>query len=81
MSNGIVRDALRARFDAVRRSELDRLNRKLSCLSDADRERVETVVANVVDAIVRVPSQHLANGVPPDTLHAIVRLFDLHLQV
>jgi glutamyl-tRNA reductase len=80
MSNGTVRDALRARFEAVRSSELDRLSRKLSGLSDADRERVETVVAHVVDAIVRIPSRNLAGAVAPDTLQAIVRLFDLHPQ-
>ena len=79
MSNGTVSDALRARFDAVRRSELDRLSRKLSRLSDADRERVEAVVADAIEAIVRVPSQNLADAVPPDSRHAIVRLFDLRL--
>jgi glutamyl-tRNA reductase len=77
MSSGMVGEALRARFDAVRRSELDRLSRKLSGLSDTDRESVEAIVAHVVDALVRVPSQGLADAPPPEALRAIVHLFDL----
>jgi glutamyl-tRNA reductase len=77
MSSGMVRDALRARFDAVRRSEVERLRRKLADLSEAERESVEAIVAHVVDALVRVPSQALVDAPPPEALHAIVHLFDL----
>ena len=77
MSSSTVTEALRARFDALRRSELDRLSRKLAGLSDTDRQSVESIVAHVVDALVRVPAQGLANASAPETLRAIVHLFDL----
>jgi len=81
MSNAVVRDALRARFDAVRRSEIARLKRKFADLSETERESVEAIVARVVDALVLLPSQTLATETaPPETLHAIVQLFDLRPQ-
>ena len=81
MSSGMVRDALRARFHAVRQSEIERLRRKFADLSDAERESAEAIVAHVVDALARVPSQALAEAPPPETLHAVVHLFDLHSQI
>jgi glutamyl-tRNA reductase len=77
MSSGMVREALRERFDAVRRSEIDRLRRKLVGLSDTERESVESIVAHVVDALARVPAQSLVEAAPPEALRAIVHLFEL----
>jgi glutamyl-tRNA reductase len=77
MSSAMVREALRARFDAVRRSELERLRRKFADLTEAERESVEAIVEHVVDALARVPSQALVDAPPPEALRAIVHLFDL----
>jgi glutamyl-tRNA reductase len=77
MSGSVVREALQERFHAVRREELERLRRKLVGLSDVERESAEIVIADVISALAEVPSQALADAPPPETLHAIVRLFNL----
>lgn len=77
MSGGMVRDALRERFDEVCREELGRLQKKLVGLSDDERESVEAIVADVIGALARVPDQAL-DSPPPDTLDAVVQLFALH---
>ncbi len=77
MSGTHVSRALQHRFDAIRRSELERLKKKLGGLSDEERERVETITADIVNAIARVPARALADEVPMPALDALVRLFAL----
>lgn len=75
MSGATARKALRRRFDAIRRAELERLQKKLRGLSEADRRSAEAIIADVVQAIARVPDQAPSDDVP--ALLALVHLFDL----
>lgn len=78
MSGGMVRDALQEHFDAVCREELDRLRRKLAGLSNAERELAEAIIADVISALTREPSQVLTDDLPhPAAIDAIVQLFEL----
>lgn len=77
MSGGVVSQALRDRFESIRQSEVERLEKKLRGLSDADRRVVESVTAEVVRAIAGIPAQMLAEEVPEPALEAVVRLFAL----
>ena len=78
MSGGMIRDALQEHFDAVCREEIERLRRKLVGLTDTERESAETIIADVISALTREPSQVLVNAPHPDTLDAVVQLFALH---
>jgi glutamyl-tRNA reductase len=81
MSGTAIGRALRERFESVRRTELNRLERKLRGLSDHERASAEAIIADVVDAIARTPARALADtSHHPRTLQAIVRLFGLELQ-
>jgi len=74
----MVKSALQAHFEAVRRQEMDRLQRKLVGLSDAERACAETVIADVIGALARTPVERLDDEAPhPATLEAIVHLFAL----
>ena len=77
MSGATVGRALQDRFEQIRRAELSRLARKLSGLSDLERQAVEAVVADVVDALARPAAQLADDNGPAHTLEAIVRLFRL----
>jgi hypothetical protein len=77
MSGGRVRAALQEHFEAMCREELERLRRKLVGLSDIERESAETIIADVIGALTREPSQVLANAPHPAHLDAVVRLFAL----
>lgn len=77
MSGVMVRDALREHFDAVCREELERLRRKLVGLSDTERESAETIIADVISALTRAPSQVLVDTPHPATIDAVVHLFAL----
>lgn len=77
MSGPTVSRALRTRFDRIRRAELERLDKKLRGLTDADRRSVEAITADIIQAIARVPERALAADTPPVALDAVVRLFDL----
>jgi glutamyl-tRNA reductase len=77
MSGTVVYHALHERFEAIRHSELDRLHKKLRPLSDADRQIVEAVTADVIRAIVQVPGQTLNDDTSQRSLDALVRLFAL----
>jgi|GEM_PF-4612537 len=80
MSGGMVGDALQEHFEAVCREELERLRRKLTGLSDTERESAETIIADVIGALTRESSQILAAAPPqPTAIHAIVQLFALQL--
>lgn len=77
MSGGMVSQALRERFESIRQSELERLEKKLRGLSDDDRRTVEAITAEVVRAIAGVPAQALAAEDSRPALQAVVRLFAL----
>ena len=77
MSGPTVSKALQARFDAIRRSELERLKKKLGGLNDEDRRSVEAITADIIQAIARVPVHALSDDAQPPTLEAVVRLFAL----
>ena len=77
MSGPGVGQALERRFQEVRRSEVDRLERKLAALSPDQRRSAEEIIADVVGAIARVPAAALARDDHPPTLEAVVRLFQL----
>ena len=77
MSGGMVSQALRDRFESIRQSEVERLEKKLRGLSEQDRRIVEAITAEVVQAIAGVPARALADEVPEPALEALVRLFAL----
>ena len=76
MSGPTVSRALHDRFEAIRRAELERLKKKLGGLSDEDRRHVETITADIIHAIARLPAQALSNA-QPRALEALVRVFAL----
>jgi glutamyl-tRNAGlu reductase-like protein len=78
MSGTTVGRALRNRFDAIRKTEIERLNKKLRGLSDAERQSAEAIIHQVVRAIASVPEQALSEDTPAPALRALVHLFDLH---
>jgi len=80
MSGPTVSRALRTRFDRIRRAELERLDKKLRGLTDADRRSVEALTADIIQAIARVPEQALAAEAPRASLDAVVRLFELEAE-
>ena len=77
MSGSNVNQALRNRFESIRRAEIERLNKKLRGLTDDDRRSVEAITAAVVHAIVCVPEHALTSDAPTSALEAMVRLFAL----
>ena len=77
MSGGNVSRALQDRFEAIRQSEVERLDKKLRGLSDDHRRLVEAITADVVQAIAGVPAAALSEEVPEPALQAVVRLFAL----
>jgi len=73
--------ALRRRFEAIRRAELDRLGVKLSSLTVADRARVEDVTRLIVEKLLLEPTERL-KAAPDDETQAayaevLVHLFGL----
>lgn len=77
MSGAVVGRALERRFEEVRRSELERLDRKLAALTPDDRARAESIIADVIGALARVPAAALACAHHRPTLDAVVHLFAL----
>jgi len=77
MSGLIVRQALRDRFETIRRMEIERLNKKLRGLSDGDRRSLEAITAHIVQAIISGPERALADNPPQPALEALVHLFAL----
>jgi glutamyl-tRNA reductase len=80
MSGPTISKALHARFEAIRRVELERLRKKLGGLSEEDRRRVESITADVIHAIARVPADVLVGDLHPPAVDAVVRLFALEHQ-
>ena len=78
MSGTTVRRALRNRFETIRQAEVERLNKKLRGLTEAERRSAEAIIADIVGAIASVPERTLGENTPPAALQALVHLFDLH---
>jgi len=70
--------ALRQRFDAIRRSELDRL---ASSLPPDTRGRVDDITRLIVEKLLLTPTEQLKSAADPDTIgtyaEALTRLFAL----
>ena len=77
MSGGVISQALRDRFESIRLSEVERLEKKLRGLSDDERRVVEAITAEVVQAIAGVPARAPADETAEPALEAVVRLFAL----
>lgn len=75
MSGETAARALRMRFDQIRRTELERLRKKLVGLSPAQRAEVEAITAQVVQAIAAAPASALAQRNDPPLVQAVVDLF------
>lgn len=73
--------ALRERFDAIRRSELARLEPKLSGLPPEARERLEDVTRLIVEKLLLTPTEQLKSVRDDSTVatysEALTRLFRL----
>ena len=79
MSGSTVSQALRDRFETIRQSEIERLNKKLRGLSDTDRRSLEAITSEIVLAIANVPHQALSADAPQPALEALVHLFALDI--
>ena len=77
MSGTIVSQALRDRFESIRQTEIERLNKKLRGLSDIDRLSLEAITSEIVLAIASVPERALTADASQPALEALVRLFAL----
>lgn len=77
MSGPVISQALQDRFEAIRRSELDRLRKKLGSLTDDERRSVEAITADIIAAIARVPARALSDIEHASALDTVVRLFAL----
>jgi glutamyl-tRNA reductase len=73
--------ALRQRFEAVRRAELERLESKLAGLSPEARARVDEVTRLIVEKLLITPTEQLKTLTDAETIAAytdvVNRLFDL----
>ena len=80
MSGSTASQALHDRFDAIRRAELARLKKKLAGLSERERESVDQITTEVIDALTRAPARALADqSVPRLSVDVLVHLFGLEL--
>jgi len=73
--------ALRERFEAIRRAELERLDFKLAALTPDARARVDEITHLIVEKLLLTPTEQLKSLGDADTVgayaEAIARLFDL----
>jgi hypothetical protein len=80
MSGPTASQALQDRFDAIRRAELTRLKKKLTGLSEQDRQSVDRITTDIVVALTRGAARALTSGtVPPTSIDALIQLFALDL--
>ena len=77
MSGLTAGEALRERFESIRRAELQRLNKKLRGLTDDQRESVEAITADITRAIAGVAERGLSEHGAQPAVDALVRLFRL----
>ncbi len=72
---------LRAKADAIRRTEVEKTLRHLSHLADSDRRRIELLAISLVNKLLHDPTLRLkdeaANGLDSDYISAIRHLFAL----
>jgi len=73
--------ALRQRFEAIRRAELERLEFKLSTLPPDARARVDEITHLIIEKLLLTPTEQLKSLGDSDTVgayaEALTRLFDL----
>jgi glutamyl-tRNA reductase len=73
--------ALRERFEAIRRAELERLDFKLSALPPDARARVDEITHLIVEKLLLTPTEQLKSLNDADTVgaysEALTRLFGL----
>jgi glutamyl-tRNA reductase len=73
--------ALRHRFEAIRRAELERLEFKLSALSPEARSRVDEITHLIVEKLLLTPTEQLKAAADVETIsayaEALTRLFGL----
>jgi glutamyl-tRNA reductase len=73
--------ALRERFEAIRRAELERLNFKLSTLPPEARARVDEITHQIVEKLLLTPTEQLKSVTDTETVgaysEALTRLFGL----
>jgi glutamyl-tRNA reductase len=73
--------ALRQRFDAIRRSELQRLEFKLTALPPEARTRIDEITHLIVEKLLMTPTEQLKALTDAETIgtytEAVTRLFDL----
>jgi glutamyl-tRNA reductase len=76
--------ALRQRFENIRRSELERLEFKLSALPPDARNRVDEITRLIVEKLLLTPTEQLKSLTDADTVgaysEALTRLFGLGAQ-
>ena len=77
MSGPIVSQALRERFEAIRRAEIERLTKKLRGLTDDERRSIEAITVDVIHAIASLPERVLVGDASRPAAEALVRLFSL----
>jgi len=78
MSGSALTRALHDRFESIRVREMLRLDKKLRGLTEADRQSVDGITAEVIRALARAPEAALVKGEPsPSAVDALVRLFAL----
>ena len=77
MSGQALSRALRHRFETIRRTELQRLDKKLRGLSPEDRSHLDAITASVIQAIAGVPDTALAGDVGQDHVDRVAQLFAL----
>ena len=54
------------------------MKKKLGGLTEADRQFVHQITANVIHALARGPEQALVENAPPSTIEAVIHLFALN---
>jgi glutamyl-tRNA reductase len=73
--------ALRQRFEAIRRAELDRLDFKLSALPPEARARVDEITRLMIEKLLLMPTEQLKSLGEPEAIatysEALTRLFGL----
>src|SRR5205814_7407549 len=73
--------ALRQRFEAIRRAELDRLHFKMAALPPEARARVDEITHLIVEKLLLTPTEQLKAVTDSDTVgaysEALTRLFGL----
>jgi glutamyl-tRNA reductase len=73
--------ALRQRFEAIRRAELERLDFKLTALPPEARTRVDEITHLIIEKLLLTPTEQLKAVGDPDTVgaytEALTRLFGL----